>query len=368
MLMSWLAQSGSTLWMPPPASDIAGPVDWLFYFILYTSYFFLALIIALMVFFAIKYRRRDPREMGSGPTHGMVLELTWTIIPLIIVMFIFFNAIPDYYLSEGDRTNQLEINVTGSKWQWDFQYDNNLHHGELHLPVNRPIRLNINSTDVVHSVYIPAFRAKKDAVPGRSNYMTFTPTRVGTYPLLCAEFCGTQHSDMLAKVVVHPKGGYEKWLAEAARSFLSELDETQYEQWKLLVTPEDLDNFLAQYPELEEFEDKLTTPAMYGEELYTKAGCNQCHSIDGTSNTGPTFKGMYGRTIRGETVFKDDTKLETYFNADYAAENYFLESIHEPGAKVVKGMKDTMPAQKGKISEQEVGALIAFFKTLESGQ
>lgn len=365
MFTNWLAQTDSTLWMPPPASDLAEPVDSLFYFIMGLSIFFFLLIFVLMVFFAIKYRRRDPAELGSGPTHSTALELVWTIIPLILVMVIFVRTIPGYYVSYGPRENALQVNVTGSKWRWDFEYENNHIDDELHVTVDQPVQLVITSQDVIHSVFIPAFRVKKDAVPGRFNRVAFTPTRVGRYPLLCAEYCGTEHSSMLTTVVVHEAGGFDSWLADAARSFVKELTDEQYRQWRVMKTSAELESFLTEHPALEEFRDKLRTPVMYGQEIYESKGCNQCHSVDGTQNVGPTLKGVWGRTAGGETVLRGEVPLSDYLNAQYTPEDYIVESIHEPGAKIVRGMNNAMPSQKGKISTKEIGALIEYLKTLE---
>jgi cytochrome c oxidase subunit 2 len=209
----------------------------------------------------------------------------------------------------------MEVQVTAQKWKWLFEYP----HGSedaLHVPVNRPVRVVMHSVDVLHSLFIPNFRVKMDAVPGRYTDLWFQATAPGDYPIFCTEYCGTAHSDMLSRVIVHPEGGYEKWLEEMKK---------KAEDMPLL----DL-----------------------GKLAYDKAGCAVCHSVDGTGRTGPTWKGLFGKTesfVDGSTVAVD--------------ENYLRQSITDPAAKVVAGYPPSMPLTK--LSDRQISGLIEYIKSLK---
>ncbi|MEX1310786.1 MAG: cytochrome c oxidase subunit II, partial [Candidatus Sulfomarinibacteraceae bacterium] len=210
---------GSSFWMPPQVSTVAQGVDWLFNFILAISVFFFLLIVVAMVIFVIKYRHREGQGAEESPSHNMALELTWTVIPLILVVVIFVFGFKGYLDMSTPPSNAYEILVEGQKWNWSFTYPNGYIDSNLHVPVDRPIRLVMSSQDVIHSLYIPAFRVKMDVVPGRYAKAWFEATEPGEYDLFCAEYCGTSHSDMIAHVVVHPVGEFETWL-EKASNFL----------------------------------------------------------------------------------------------------------------------------------------------------
>lgn len=310
--------NGKTFWLPPQGSVSAQAVDWTFYFIYWLSVFFFVLIVTLMVAFVILYRRRDEvTDLAKAPSHHTAMEITWTVIPLILVLFIFyfgFKSFMDYKIAPQ---NSYEILVTGQKWKWFFTYPNGYVDEDLHVPINQPVLLTITSSDVTHSFYVPAFRTKMDAVPGRYTQAWFEPTIEGEFQLFCAEYCGTEHSDMLAQVVVHRPGEFEKWLEEAS-------------------------NFVDRMPLAEA-----------GERLYTIRGCKQCHSIDGTTGHGPTFLDKYGveeKLRDGSSVLVDD--------------NYIRESIVNPNARIVAGYEAVMPTYQGRLKDKEITALIAFLKTL----
>ncbi|MCG3195844.1 MAG: cytochrome c oxidase subunit II [Candidatus Omnitrophica bacterium] len=312
-----LVQSDGDFWLPPRRSTYAVEIDWMFSFILYLSAFFFALIVGLMVWFCIRYRAREGGGPQPSPSHNLKLELVWTIIPLLLVIAIFYEGFRGFMRLSVPPQNAYNINVTGQKWKWLFSYPNGYVDEALHVPVDRPVRLTMTSEDVIHSLYIPAFRLKKDVVPGRYHTVWFNATAAGEYDLFCAEFCGKDHSNMITKAVVHPPGEFEKWL-------------------------EDASNFLAKMP-----------PHEAGEKLYKVRGCAQCHSIDGKANTGPTFKGLMGHEVAlkgGTTIVVD--------------ENYIRESILEPNAKVVAGFQPVMPTFKGRIKDEEITAIIEYLKTL----
>lgn len=307
-----------SFWMPVRASSAAGEVDWLFYFIFYVSLFFFALIVGLMIWFTLRYRRRKGEKAEGGASHNTMLELVWSGIPLLLVIGIFLVGFQGYMRSVVSPDSSYEIQVTAMKWKWLFTYPNGHVDENLHVPVETPVRLVMTSSGVIHSLYIPAFRLKKDVVPGRYNKMWFRAVKPGEYVLFCAEYCGTAHSDMLATVVVHPPGEFEKWLADAA-------------------------NLL-----------KRLSPAEAGAKLFMSRGCAQCHSVDGKPGIGPTMKGLFGHSqivTNGQTVTVD--------------ENFIRESILEPQAKVAAGFDPVMPSYQGRLSDPEIAAIIEYTKTLK---
>jgi len=312
---------GGSFWMPPKISTVAHNVDSLFNLILGISVFFFLLIVVVMVYFVIRYRRREGVDAESSPSHNTALELTWTIIPLVLVVIIFFFGFRGYLDMATPPANAYEVLVEGQKWNWSFTYPNGYVDENLHVPVNRPIRLVMTSADVIHSLYVPAFRIKMDVVPGRYAKAWFEATVPGEYELFCAEYCGTSHSDMLALVVVHPPGEFEIWLEKAS-------------------------NFL-----------ETMSPVDAGQKLFSVRGCRQCHSVDGTAKTGPSMAGVFGRTqtmTDGGSVVVD--------------ENYIRESILEPAARVVNGFEPVMPTYQGRIKDAEIMAIIEYFKSLSGAE
>lgn len=306
---------------PVPASSTAGSVDRLFYFILWVSLIFFAIIIGVMVWFVIRFRHSRHAAPQPSVAHHNVLEITWTVVPGIVVGLIFFWGFVGYLDMRKPPDNSYEIQVSAKKWSWNFTYPNGHVDNHLHVPAGRPIRLVMSSQDVIHSFYVPAFRLKMDLIPGRYSTAWFTSEKPGEYTLFCAEYCGEQHSQMLAKVIVHGSGEFEKWLADAA----SLLDRV--------------------------------TPVEAGEILYQRRGCVQCHSVDGGAKVGPTFMGTFGTEqalASGESVIID--------------ENYLRESILEPQAKVRAGYKPVMPTYQGQLKEEEIDALIAYIKSLSESK
>jgi cytochrome c oxidase subunit 2 len=307
-----------SFWMPPQVSTFAASVDWLFMVILGISVVFFVLIVALMVVFVIRYRHREGHEPQASPTHNLPLEVVWTAIPVVIVMVIFYLGFTSYLDMATPPANAYEVRVEGQKWKWTFTYPNGYVDENLHVPVDRPIRLVMSSADVIHSLYVPAFRIKRDVVPGRYSKEWFQATAPGEYQIFCAEYCGTSHSDMLAHVIVHPPGEFEQWLGKAS-SFLDTM-----------------------------------TPVEAGRKLYQVRGCQQCHSVDGSAKIGPSFRGIYGEP----QALSDGSKI-------VVDENYIRESILEPQAKVVAGFEPVMPTYQGRLKDAEIDALIQYIKSLE---
>ena len=304
-------------WLPVQASDGAAGVDRLFFFIFGVSLFFFALIVILMVAFVIRYRRREGIEPEPSPHHSTALELTWTGIPLLLVIVIFVWGFKVYLDMRTPPANSYEVQVTGQKWKWLFTYPTGHVDENLHVPIDQPVRLVMTSEDVIHSFFVPAFRIKQDVVPGRYSKVWFRATKAGEFQVYCAEYCGTSHSDMLAKVVVHEPGGFEKWMNEVGDMF------------------------------------KSMSPVEVGEKLYRVRGCAQCHSVDGKANVGPTFLGVWGhqQPLKGGGSAVVD-------------ENYVRESILEPQAKIAAGFEPVMPTYKGKLSDREITAMIEYLKSL----
>ena len=306
-----------TFWLPPAISSVAREVDWVFYLVLWISVFFFLLIVALMVVFLFKYRARPGHEVEPSPAHNIPLEITWIAIPLLLVLVIFYYGFRGFMNMITPPGDAYEIQVTAQKWNWLFTYPNGYTDATLHVPVDRPVELTMVSEDVIHSFYVPAFRIKRDVVPGRYNKTWFEANAPGQYVLFCAEYCGTSHSDMIADVVVHPSGEFEKWLREAS-------------------------DFLA-----------TMSPVDAGRKLYEVQGCGQCHSVDGTPGVGPTFQGLFGRTERmasGVTITAD--------------ENYIRESILEPQAQIVAGYEGVMPTYQGRLNNEEISAIITYIKSI----
>ncbi len=313
-----LAQIEESFWLPPPASTSSATVDNLFYILLGISIFFFTLIVVLTTVFVILFRRREGVEPSPSPSHNTPLELIWTAIPLLIVGFIFYQGFTGFMELRTAPRQAYEIRVVARQWLWMFEYANGHKDEQLHVPVDEPIRLVMRSDDVIHGFYVPDFRVQMDVVPGAYTTIWFCAKQPGEHDLYCAQYCGTNHSDMVTKVVVHPPGEFEKWLAEAGKLF------------------------------------KNLPPAEAGKQLYTRRNCWQCHSTDGTAGTGPSFKGIFGHktALEGGSLVMVD-------------ENYIRESILEPEAKVVQGYKPVMPTYKGILSDEEITDLIQFIKSLK---
>jgi cytochrome c oxidase subunit II len=309
------AQTGG-FWLPDPAA--ADPVvDRVFNLILVICSILFLLVVGLMMLFVVHYRRRPGQLPQKSASHNTLLEVMWTAIPVLIVTVIFYQGFVAYMTMQTAPPGCYDLRVSARQWAWQFIYPNGHVDENLHVPAGEPVRLTMTSEDVIHGLWIPALRVKKDVVPGRYASMWFQADKPGTYDLVCTQYCGDDHSNMLSTVVVHPRDEYDKWLKDAA-------------------------NYLKTLP-----------PAEAGKMLYQRRGCVQCHSIDGTAGTGPSLNGIYGTTAQltdGSAVLVDD--------------NYIRESILEPQAKIVAGFQPVMATYKGLVSDDEITALIEFIKSL----
>jgi len=207
-----IATAGKTFWLPRQGSTVASEIDASWGIVYWLSVFFFALITFLLVYFIVRYRARPGYRMGDSPEHNTPLEVFWSVVPTLIVIYLFWIGYKGYLNMATPPQNAYEVLVNGQKWNWLFTYPNGHVDPELHVPVDTPVRLVMTSSDVIHSFYVPDFRIKRDVVPGRYNKLWFEAVEPGTHDVFCAEYCGTNHSTMLAKLVVHQRADFDKWL------------------------------------------------------------------------------------------------------------------------------------------------------------
>jgi cytochrome c oxidase subunit 2 len=307
--------SGTPLF-PEQASTMAGRVDALYFFLLAISIFFSLLIAGLIVFYAVKYRRRDPDSVGSNAHTGLLLEVTWTVIPFLISMVIFVWGAKIFVAISSPPAETMNIYVVGKQWMWKFQHlDGQREINELHVPVGRPVKLIMTSEDVIHDVFVPAFRVKADVIPGRYTNLWFEPTKPGRYHLFCAEYCGTRHSGMTGEVIVMEPAEYQTWLSGGV--------------------PEG-------------------SLASAGAKLFSDLACNTCHRPD-AQGRGPVLEGLFGKVVtlqNGETMTVDEA--------------YVRESILQPAAKIAAGFQPIMPTFQGLVTEEQLLELIEYVKSLKA--
>jgi cytochrome c oxidase subunit II len=316
--------------IPEQASSVAGRVDLFLFFMVAVSTFFSLLIAALLVFFAVRYHRgratdaeaatTDDIELRPHHAHGraaMTLEIVWTVIPLALTMVMFAWSTSLYFTLSRPPSDSIQMYAVGKQWMWKFQHPEGRREiNELHVPLGQDVKLTMSSEDVIHSFFVPAFRVKQDVVPGRYTQVWFRAIRVGTYHLFCAEYCGTQHSGMIGRVVVMEPRDYQTWLAGAGGAVSGQ------------------------------------TLAQAGEKLFAERACASCH-LESGQGPGPSLADLPGSTVKlegGGTVVADDT--------------YLRESILNPAAKVVAGYPPAMPTFQGQLSEEQLVQLLAYMKSL----
>ncbi len=299
---------------PEQASTIAPMVDNLYFFILGVTAFFALLVVILVVYFAVKYRDDTGLKIGAPITGSIPLEIGWSLVPFFVAMAIFVWATVVFFQIVRPPDQTLELYATGKRWMWRIQHvTGHREINQLHVPVGRPIKVTFTSEDVLHDLYIPAFRVKADAIPGRYSSIWFTPTKTGEYHLFCAEYCGTRHSGMIGTVYVMEPDDYQAWLAGGG----------------------------------------LTgSMSSRGEQLFQQLACNTCHVTDG-SGRGPSLGGVFGSQVsleNGQSV--------------QANESYIRESILTPQNKLVKGYGPIMPTFQGLVNEEGLASLIEYVKSL----
>lgn len=310
--------------MPFDASSSGDDVDWTMWMINYISFFFGGIVIIAMVAFAIIFRhRKDGPQEGRGASHSTTLEITWTLIPTLIVLVIFTFGFRGYLSSRFAPPDAIQISANGKMWAWFFSYPDALGQGspELWVPVNEPVQITLDSSDVIHSLYIPAFRVKKDVVPGRFNTLWFQADVEGTYELFCAEYCGTLHSKMVTKVHVVSREEYDAKMEEISNPYAGGVP-----FWEV------------------------------GQKIHQQQGCAACHSIDGSVGTGPSWKNIWGQQHEmadGSQVLVD--------------QEYITESIRYPGRKIVAGWGNVMPSYAAQLSVKDTIAVGEYIKSLTDG-
>lgn len=318
MLGSLLAQFNMSM-TPEQASEFSKPYDALFYATTALTVFFTLVVVVMIAVFCIRYRHGRKVDRSNAPTSHMLLEMTWTVVPFVLAMLMFFWAAHLFVDQRIPPKNAQEIYVIGKQWMWHIQHPNGVReNNELHVPIGRNIKLVMISQDVIHSFFIPAFRMKQDVVPGRYTMQWFKATKTGKYPLFCAEYCGTSHSEMGGYVYVMTQADYDKWLAGGGETLKT----------------------VAQ------------TPVEQGKELYERYRCASCHTSSDTDR-GPTLYGLIGK------------KRDFVEGASAAADReYIRESILEPGKRLVKGYEDTMAAYKDDITEDQILMLYEYIRSL----
>ncbi len=299
---------------PEQASTFAGRVDNLYFFLVALTVFFTLIIAFLSLFFAIRYRRRKESEVPDEIHGSPLLETIWIAIPFVLAMILFVWSSSVYFSIYRAPKNAMEIYVVAKQWMWKFQHpDGQREINELHVPTGKKIKLVLATEDVIHSFYVPAFRFKVDAVPGRYTYAWFEATKPGRYHLFCAEYCGTSHSKMGGWVVVMEQEDYQAWLSGGtAGESLSSL----------------------------------------GQKLFQNLACITCHHSDGQGR-GPALEGLFGKTVEleeGQTVAVDEA--------------YLRESILNPRAKIVLGYQPIMPTFQGLVSEEQLLQLVEYIKSI----
>jgi cytochrome c oxidase subunit II len=301
---------------PEQASNFAGNVDTLFSFILIVALFFSVLVTFLTILAAFKYRRNRPGEIGAVMHGNNALEIVWTVIPLLLAIGMFAWGAVIYVNYRTAPKDTLDIYVIGKQWMWKLQQPNGRKEiNELHVPVNRNIKLIMGSEDVIHDFFVPAFRVKMDVVPGRYNTMWFQPTKVGKYHFFCSHYCGTNHALRGGWGTVMDPAEYATWLSGEAGD---------------------------------------VNPVSAGERLFSELACNTCHLANGTGRA-PSLNGLYGAKVLladGSTVTADDA--------------YIRESILEPKAKIVAGYQPVMPTFQGLVTEEQILNLTAYIRSLQS--
>jgi len=299
---------------PEAASSIAEGVDHLYFVLTFITLFFTVAIFSAIFFFMVKYRRRAENEIPLDTGEHLGLELTWTIIPTLICVGLFLWASSLYFENSRPPSAATEIFVVGKQWMWHIQHPEGVREiNELHVPVGVPVELTMTSEDVIHDFYIPAFRVKKDVVPGRYTSLWFQATKIGTYHLFCAQYCGADHAEMLGWVYVMSPANYESWLSAGAPS---------------------------------------QSMQQMGERVFNKLACSSCHQSDGAGR-GPSLAGVYGQEVElksGEKRLVDEA--------------FIRQAIVDPNSVVLRNYPPIMPTFRGQINEEQVLQLIAYVESL----
>jgi len=297
------------------ASNFVEGVDFTLYLILGISVFFLVGITAVMVYFLFRYRKKK-NPVATNIKHNNTLEIIWTVIPTILVLIMFWYGWTGYRPMLTAPKGAMEIDAIAQMWKWTFKYPDGKISDTLVVPINEPVKLNLISKDVLHALYIPAFRVKQDVVPGDEKMMWFTAQKLGTYDILCAEYCGQLHSYMLSSITVVERNSYDTWLTTE--------------------------------PDTSDEHPGLT--------LMKRNACLSCHTQDGTRLVGPSFKGIMGKT---ETVIADGKEKEITIDRDY-----LINSIKNPNTEIVKSYQpNLMPPLQ--LTDEELNHIADYIESIK---
>ena len=302
--------------LPEQASKVAEQTDNLYWGLLCASAAVCLVVFVPMAYFLMKYRNGKPADRRPLRLPETKIEVTWTILPLLIFMGFYTWGAQHYFLIERPPPGAMDIDVVGKQWMWKIQHpEGNREINELHVPVGRIVKLTMTSQDVIHSFYLPEFRIKQDVVPGRYTTEWFKAKKIGTYHIFCSEYCGTSHSHMVGSVMVMTPADYQTWL-------------TQGQPGSTLVQS--------------------------GERLFRELGCSGCH-VGNSVVRAPPLEGLFGKPVP-----LDNREVVT------ADEGYIRDSILLPAKQIVGGYTNDMPSFNGKVSEEELLELIAYIKSLGS--
>lgn len=321
------------LFLPEQASTFAERVDSLHYLVIITTMVASLLIGTTALIFFVLYRRRKPHEYTPHVDPDLKAEVLFVGVPTVFFLAFFAIGFRDFVWAQSPPANAMDVYVMGKQWMWKFSYPEGPNGvNTLHVPANRPVRLLLTSRDVLHSFYVPEFRIKQDAIPGRYTEVWFEATKTGEYQVLCTEYCGLDHSMMRAKVVVHEPNAFDQWMSlqQRGRKEQQDMPPVAFEQ--------------------KEFPGDLR---LMGERVATRAGCMRCHTVDGTPHLGPTFYGMYLKRERlqdGSEVVVDEA--------------YITESMMDPNLKMVEGYAPLMPSYLGQLDAPETAAIVEYIKSL----
>jgi cytochrome c oxidase subunit 2 len=309
--------------------NLSNPADSVFFFILGISVTLLFLNTAVMIYFLFRFnRKRHPRPQEVED--NLSLEVLWTVIPTVLVIVIFFAGWKGFQYMRTVPPDAMTVKVTARQFSWTFEYENGRQEPLLRVPVRKPVKLLITSADVLHSLFIPAYRIKEDAVPGRRNYLWFLPDQPGSYDLFCTEYCGVGHSGMITKVEVMNEQDFSSWYKGEQKTARTEK--------RVSVKA----GAAAKPPS--------------GVELIQRKGCIACHSTDGTRKIGPSFKSLFGKS---HTVIRDGKELQIMFD-----EAFLKEKLIRPEINRIKGYPPIMPSLQGQLTDPEMEAIADYLKSL----
>jgi cytochrome c oxidase subunit 2 len=323
------------LFLPPQASAASAGVDHLHYFVILTTILTSSVAGVLAVYFMARYRRRRPHQPTPHLEAPRWLEAMFVVVPLSFFLLWFRIGFGQFVAATSPPADAMDVYVTGKQWMWKFAYPDGPNGLEvLRVPEGRPVRLLLTSRDVIHGFFVPAFRLKQDALPGRYTQAWFVATVPGIYPVYCSQYCGTSHSTMRAAIEVMDAAAFDRWRDEERRGPAPERDTA-------LGDPE--------------ARPRASDMVVVGRRLAESQGCLKCHSVDGSPHIGPTFRDLYRRTVNladGTTVVADEA--------------YLTESMMDPRAKQVAGFALTMPPFAGKLGAGETAALVEYIKSLRT--